>query len=817
MEVAERQTILSPGFRLGCYKIESFLGQGGFGVTYLALDTMLDLPVAIKEYMPESLASRASDQSVLPRSPESAADFKWGLSSFIKEAQTLARFKHPNIVRVMSVFELNGTAYMVMEYENGQDLKAIFSHSGTLPQQRLEQIIGPIVDGLEEVHRHGYIHRDIKPANIRIRNDGTPVLLDFGSARQAAGSHSTALTALVSAGYAPLEQYTGSDGNQQGPWTDIYALGAVLYFAVTGDAPIDSALRGSALLNDKPDPLIALTKKAPSGYSPAFCRAIDWALSFKVAQRPQTIEQWRVRLLGESGGARRSPEQKPRQQELQNKAHNQRADLPDSFFEEIDRHASQSDTGIDESLFTARTLGPDDPTVVHVRPSDKPANTARFDRSSVADSVSGSDPLWDTAFINDRPVPTRADERQIGVHDSAKTGNHRFKKLTAVFVGSGLALAMLVLVFPSLLSMGNWQAASVEPVVPAELEVTELVETADPLLDASPVEATSVPPVVEEPDVVASETTQVPQREQLPVAADDDSASSGASDDAGSRAQPIPAPESQTGDNIAQSEDSQAAARAVQAAEAQKQLEIERKRAAERERVAQLEALRSIRDESAVNEVEESVSGTSESSAPENVLRQFPSNDAYRPINSSVPSENRQVAPASLDPRPDTETAAQSGNADAAGIRMDVMPSSDQSAATATDNLIASLDLSENQSQEQARSFRPAITDRDMAVVLRQFDALSLAIEKRDGTALRKLTVQSERKYAYFDYLFRTFDVIEAGVTNIRGNRQDQTITGTMYIRRMIRSNGDIAFPPSEFKNIALYSVRNGDWSKINW
>jgi len=295
--------VLAQGDSLGCYRVDNFLGQGGFGVTYLARDTMLDIPVAIKEYLPESIAVRRHDGSVGPKSSADAEIFRWGMSRFIQEAQTLARFKHPNIVRVMTVFEQNGTAYMVMEYERGLDLKTVFNRPGNNSQANLKRIFAPILDGLEEVHSHGYIHRDIKPANILIRSDGSPVLLDFGSARQATGAHTRTLTALVSVGFAPLEQYNGAD-DQQGPWTDVYALGAVLYHAITRNTPLESTLRVSAVLNDRVDPLKALRLIKPDGYSRQFCDAIDWALRFKVADRPQSIAEWRRALLNDTAPAR---------------------------------------------------------------------------------------------------------------------------------------------------------------------------------------------------------------------------------------------------------------------------------------------------------------------------------------------------------------------------------------------------------------------------------------------------------------------------------------------------------------------------------
>ncbi len=173
---------LKPGHKVLWYEIKEVLGQGGFGITYLAYDPNLKTNVAIKEYLPIELAVREGDFSVHPVTEDLGKQYTWGLERFITEAQTLAKFKHPNLVRVLSVSEENNTAYMVMEYEEGQSLQEKLKGKRTLEEAELLKILIPILGGLEIVHKAGFIHRDIKPDNIFIREDGSPVLLDFGSA-----------------------------------------------------------------------------------------------------------------------------------------------------------------------------------------------------------------------------------------------------------------------------------------------------------------------------------------------------------------------------------------------------------------------------------------------------------------------------------------------------------------------------------------------------------------------------------------------------------------------------------------------------------
>ncbi|WP_295556075.1 serine/threonine-protein kinase [uncultured Hyphomicrobium sp.] len=276
---------------VGDYRIERVLGAGGFGITYLAEEVALDRSVTIKEYFPSDFAARTSTADAAPRSQDCASDYRWGLDRFIEEAQTLARFSHPNIVRVYRYFKANNTAYMVLHFEEGQSLKSWLKGLGRAPRQKeLDAIVAPLLDALELIHKQDFLHRDIAPDNIIIRKDGSPVLIDFGSARGEIVAHSKTVSALVKPGYSPYEQYAETS-RQQGPWTDIYALAATLYHAVTGKRPADSPSRMVK------DDLIPARDAALSAYRAGFLKAIDHALTLQIEQRPQSIAAWRGALL----------------------------------------------------------------------------------------------------------------------------------------------------------------------------------------------------------------------------------------------------------------------------------------------------------------------------------------------------------------------------------------------------------------------------------------------------------------------------------------------------------------------------------------
>ncbi len=277
---------LPPGHRIAEYEIVRVLGAGGFGITYLAFDHQLDGPVALKEYFPADLAARVDGDRVAVTAPTNRETFAWGLERFLEEARAIRRFRHPNVVQAHRYLENNGTAYIVMEYVEGESLKAILDRRGRLPAEEWRRWLDALLDGLEHVHSHGYLHRDIKPANIVIRAaTGEPVLIDFGAAR--ARQRERTHTQVLTAGYAPIEQYSG--GGRQDPPSDIYALAAVSYKVLTGSTVASAPDR---VLDDSYLPLAEQVAGADSRW----LAAIDRGLALRPQDRPQTAEAWRAAL-----------------------------------------------------------------------------------------------------------------------------------------------------------------------------------------------------------------------------------------------------------------------------------------------------------------------------------------------------------------------------------------------------------------------------------------------------------------------------------------------------------------------------------------
>ena len=296
-ETMKHRGALSQGMRVKDFEFLEVLGHGGFGITYKGWNTVLQKTVAIKEYMPMDTAIRDADWSVHPITEKYEKDFKWGLDRFLEEARMLARFEHPSIVQVQQFFEAHGTAYIVMEYLDGQTLSGVYGERDVLNEQQLCALLEPILNALEQIHDANFLHRDIKPSNVMFRQENIPVLIDFGAARAALAIRSQTVTAIVTPGFSPIEQYSTNAESKQGPWTDIYAVGALLYRGMTGVVPIDATSR---IMDDQMVPIAEAVKEH---YSESFVRAVDWAMQLRASDRPLSIGEWREAL---DGGKRKS-------------------------------------------------------------------------------------------------------------------------------------------------------------------------------------------------------------------------------------------------------------------------------------------------------------------------------------------------------------------------------------------------------------------------------------------------------------------------------------------------------------------------------
>lgn len=278
---------LPAGYRFNEFEIKDVIGGGGFGIVYRAWDHLLERTIAIKEYMPVSLASRGKDLSLELRGERFQKLFNAGLNSFIQEARLLARFNHPGLLHVLRFWEENGTAYMGTLYYSGMTLKAWQQNSPEpVSEAWIRRLLPPLFGAINTIHHAGYLHRDISLDNIQIQENQLPVLLDFGSARKEIGNLSDETEIMLKPGFAPIEQYSEEVDGEQGPWTDIYALGAVLHTLITGNPPPVSVVR---CIEDNYQPLVHLQ---PEGYSLPLLHAIDRALAMKPADRPQSIDEF---------------------------------------------------------------------------------------------------------------------------------------------------------------------------------------------------------------------------------------------------------------------------------------------------------------------------------------------------------------------------------------------------------------------------------------------------------------------------------------------------------------------------------------------
>src|ERR1700712_1752790 len=284
---------LPPGTRFGEFEIIRVLGVGGFGIVYLANDHSLEREVALKEYMPASLAARGAGPQITVRSSSFAETYAIGLRSFVNEARLLARFDHPSLVKVYRFWEDNATAYMVMPFLQGTTLRDTRRGMAHPPDEAwVRSVITPILSALELLHREG-AHPPHTPPNNTLRpREGPPVLLDFGAARRVISDRTQSLTAILKPSYAPIEQYAEMTQLRQGPWTDLYALGAVIHYLLFGVPPAPATARA---VQDDAD---AIETRIVPGVSPRFLEAMSWMLAVRPNQRPQSVEQLRAVLDG---------------------------------------------------------------------------------------------------------------------------------------------------------------------------------------------------------------------------------------------------------------------------------------------------------------------------------------------------------------------------------------------------------------------------------------------------------------------------------------------------------------------------------------
>ncbi len=288
---------LPPGFQLDQYRIERQLSLGGFSIVYLARDAH-GMAVAIKEYLPNSLALRKEGETEPQVSEEHRLAFRYGMKCFFEEGRSLAKLMHPNVVRVLNFFRANGTVYMVMQFERGRTLHDyIRKHRGEVKEMLIRAVFARMLNGLREVHTHKLLHLDIKPANIYLRTDGSPVLLDFGAARQTLMSDQPVLKPMYTPGYAAPEQY--EKGAQLGPWTDIYSVGASLHACIVGSPPPRADERAQE------DTLQPLARTQAGRYSRQLLELVDWCLHLDPQQRPPSVYALQKALIHQENAPER--------------------------------------------------------------------------------------------------------------------------------------------------------------------------------------------------------------------------------------------------------------------------------------------------------------------------------------------------------------------------------------------------------------------------------------------------------------------------------------------------------------------------------
>lgn len=287
---------LTHGYHLAEYVVDRRIGGGGFSLVYLAFD-IDGQPVAIKEYLPGGVVRRGELGTVVPVSSEKEASFRYGMKCFFEEGRSLANIRHPNVVKVLNFFRANDTVYMVMKYEQGKTLqKHITSLEEPMRETFLRSVFIQLLNGLREVHAHKILHLDIKPSNIYIRADGSPVLIDFGAARQALTEDLLVASPMYTPGFAAPEQYKQRD--RLGPWTDIYSVGATMYACIAKAAPPPADER-----LDK-DKLAPVSKTYAGLYSRELLEMVDSMLRLNYTERPQSVFSVQKRLIAMAQAAR---------------------------------------------------------------------------------------------------------------------------------------------------------------------------------------------------------------------------------------------------------------------------------------------------------------------------------------------------------------------------------------------------------------------------------------------------------------------------------------------------------------------------------
>ena len=283
---------LSEGSRLENYTIVRTLGAGGFSFVYLARDDN-DTPVVIKEYLPSALAVRTDGSAVPKVALTDAQRFRYGMKCFFEEGRSLARLQHPNVVRVLNFFRANDTVYLVMRHERGRSLKQhILNRKGALPDEVwVRATFAQLLNGLREVHANKLLHLDIKPGNVFLREDGSPLLIDFGGARQTLSAEGVTLPLTYTPGFAAPEQYARQ--GELGPWTDIYSVGATVYACLASAAPQPAHERLER------DELVPARRAWADKYSALLLDIVDWCLRLEILERPQSVLALQKALLGE--------------------------------------------------------------------------------------------------------------------------------------------------------------------------------------------------------------------------------------------------------------------------------------------------------------------------------------------------------------------------------------------------------------------------------------------------------------------------------------------------------------------------------------